>query len=66
MLKFLIYLIFSFIKLQQTLEAAQQQEAQYKSQMETMNSVRHLQDRLHDAQQTEYQFKQMEVTGLFC
>jgi len=43
------------------LEAAQQQEAQYKSQMEIMSNVRQIQDSLHVAQQQEHHFKQLEV-----
>lgn len=49
------------LQLQQTLEAAQQAEAQYKSQMEIMNNVRQIQDSLHYAQQQEQHFKHMEV-----
>lgn len=44
--------------LQQTLEAAHQQEAQYKSQLDIMTH-------LHAAQQQEQQYKQMEVTFLY-
>lgn len=52
------------LQLQQTLEAAQRQEVQYKTQMDLMNSVRQIQDSLQVAQQQEHQFKQMEVLRL--
>lgn len=51
-------------QLKQTLEAAQQQEAQYKSQIEIINHMKtqQIQEALQVAQQQEMQFKlQMEV-----
>ncbi|KAF7285039.1 mediator of RNA polymerase II transcription subunit 25-like isoform X2 [Rhynchophorus ferrugineus] len=49
-------------KLKQTLEAAQQQEQQYKSQLERISHMKtsQLQDALQAAQRTEMQFKIME------
>ncbi|XP_060532010.1 mediator of RNA polymerase II transcription subunit 25 isoform X2 [Cylas formicarius] len=50
-------------KLKQTLEAAQQQEQQYKSQLERISHMKtsHLQEALQVAQQTEMQFKMLEL-----
>lgn len=52
------------LQLKQTLEAAQQQEAQYKSQLEIISHMKtqQLQEALQVAQQQEMQYKlQMEV-----
>lgn len=51
-------------QLRQTLEAAQQQEQQYKSQLERISHMKtsQLQEALQLAQQTELQFKMMDVS----
>lgn len=53
-------------KLKQTLEAAQQQEQQYKTQLERISHMKtsHLQEALQAAQHAEMQYKIMEVRSI--
>lgn len=52
-------------KLRQTLEAAQQQEQQYKTQLERISHMKttQLQEALQQAQHAEIQYKMMEVSA---